>query len=257
MLEMRLLGGKVEIKSVLISSLELDPNNARKHSKDNLDAICNSLSKFGQRKPVVVHNGVVIAGNGTVTAARTLGWSEIVITEVPSFWDADTAKAFAIADNRTAELAEWDKEVLASQLLELENSDWDLTDIGFESDYTPREVSDMSMYTKKTDIPHYEIVGDKPKLQELFDDTKASQLKMEIVDAKVDTELHDFLMLAADRHVVFNYSKIAEYYAHAPANVQRLLEASALVIIDLDDAIARGYADLMVRLDELESESDE
>jgi len=247
----------MKVVQKLISELTADPNNARKHSDKNLDAIASSLEKFGQRKPIVVHNGVVIAGNGTLEAAQKLGWHEIAITEVPDNWDADTAKAYAIADNRTAELAEWDKDVLASQLLELENSDWDLIDLGFEADYMPREASDTSLYTHKVDIPHYEVVGDQPKLLELFNDATANHLKAEIAEAKVDPELHNFLMLAADRHVVFNYSKIAEYYAHAPANVQKLLEASALVIIDLDNAIARGYADLMVRVDELESESDE
>ena len=51
-------------------------------------------------------------------------------------------------------------------------------------------------------------------------------------------------MLAATRHVVFNYEKIAEFYAHAPAKIQRLFEASALVIIDFDDAIGGGYVKL-------------
>ena len=54
------------METVAIESLELDPNNARKHSKRNLDAIAASLEKFGQRKPIVIHNGVVIAGNGTL-----------------------------------------------------------------------------------------------------------------------------------------------------------------------------------------------
>ena len=115
-----------------ILKLTLDPNNARKHSEKNLKAIAASLEKFGQRKPIVVHRGVVIAGNGTVEAAKSLGWTDIAIAEVPDEWDADTAKAYALADNRSAELAEWDESELAKQLLELQDADWDITELGFE-----------------------------------------------------------------------------------------------------------------------------
>ena len=117
---------------VQIAQLALDPSNARKHSQRNLDAIAASLKKFGQRKPIVVHKGVVLAGNGTLEAAKTLGWTEIEVAEVPSDWDLDTAKAYALADNRTAELAEWDESELAKQLLELQDADWDITELGFD-----------------------------------------------------------------------------------------------------------------------------
>ena len=117
---------------VQIAQLSLDPSNARKHSQRNLDAIAASLKKFGQRKPIVVHKGVVLAGNGTLEAAKTLGWTEIEVAEVPSDWDLDTAKAYALADNRTAELAEWDESELAKQLLELQDADWDITELGFD-----------------------------------------------------------------------------------------------------------------------------
>jgi len=117
---------------VAIAELSLDPKNARKHSQRNLDAIAASLVRFGQRKPLVVHRGVVLAGNGTLEAARSLGWTEIEVAEVPDDWDNDTAKAYALADNRTAELAEWDESELAKQLLELQDADWDITELGFE-----------------------------------------------------------------------------------------------------------------------------
>ena len=117
---------------ISIAQLSLDPKNARKHSARNLEAIAASLLKFGQRKPLVVHRGVVLAGNGTLEAARSLGWTEIDVAEVPDDWDMDTAKAYALADNRTAELAEWDESELAKQLLELQDADWDITELGFE-----------------------------------------------------------------------------------------------------------------------------
>ena len=108
-----------------IAELKNDPANARKHSPRNLKAIRDSLDVFGQQKPIVIDSrGVVIAGNGTLEAARELGWDEIdvVITDL----DPAHAQAFGIADNRTAELAEWDTDVLGKLL---EGMDSDLADI--------------------------------------------------------------------------------------------------------------------------------
>lgn len=123
----------MNIETWLIKNLELDPNNARKHDQRNLDAIKESLDKFGQRKPIVVTaEGVVLAGNGTVEAAKALGWDEITVAVAPKEWDADTAKAYALADNRSAELADWDYKVLHNQLFELDTSGWNIEALGFD-----------------------------------------------------------------------------------------------------------------------------
>jgi len=97
---------ELEIKVIPIDDLTLDPNNARAHNQKNLDAIANSLQMFGQRKPVVITKELlVVAGNGTVEAAKQIGWKGLSCVTVPDDWDTDTIKAYAIADNRTAELA--------------------------------------------------------------------------------------------------------------------------------------------------------
>ena len=98
--------------AVPLDSLVQDPSNARKHSERNIESIANSLRLFGQRRAIVVQrNGrIVRAGNGTLQAARKLGWTEIAAVMVDD--DNATAMQFAIADNRTAELAEWDDETL-------------------------------------------------------------------------------------------------------------------------------------------------
>jgi len=123
----------MQLEPLKISSLTLDPNNARTHDNANLEAIAGSLTQFGQRKPIVIdQNNVIVAGNGTVTAAQSLGWTEIEAVRVPADWDADRIKAFALADNRTAELASWDQQVMASQLLELQEAGFDIEEFGFE-----------------------------------------------------------------------------------------------------------------------------
>ena len=98
--------------AVPIDTLVADPANARTHGPENLDAIAGSLHVYGQRKPVVARrdNGVVIAGNGTLAAARSLGWTHLAAVFVDD--DAATAAGYAVADNRTAELAGWDKDAL-------------------------------------------------------------------------------------------------------------------------------------------------
>jgi DNA modification methylase len=123
----------MKLEKIAIEKLTLDPNNARAHDDKNLKAIEGSLQEFGQRKPIVIdQNNVIVAGNGTVTAAKALGWTEIEAVRVPADWDADRIKAFALADNRTAELATWNQEVLEQQLRELDEVGIQVAGFGFE-----------------------------------------------------------------------------------------------------------------------------
>jgi ParB-like chromosome segregation protein Spo0J len=148
---------ELKLETVEISTLTLDPNNARKHSEKNLSAITNSLSTFGQRKPIVIgKDNVVIAGNGTLECAVRLGWTKISVVRVPADWDSDTVKAFALADNRTAELASWDAEILLDQLRELKIENWSINDLGFKDfDLKTREEIDTDM---KEIAERYEVV---------------------------------------------------------------------------------------------------
>jgi site-specific DNA-methyltransferase (adenine-specific) len=149
----------MNVDVVLIDDLELDPNNARRHSKKNLDAIAASLERFGQRKPIVVWRNRVVAGNGTLVAARSLGWREISVARCPDHWDELQVKAFALADNRSAELAEWDEQVLNAQLQELELAEFDVEAIGFETTVEPEPVIE-------DEIP--EVVEPKAKLGQVW-----------------------------------------------------------------------------------------
>ncbi len=107
--------------AVPIDGLKLDPGNARQHDEGNLAAIAASLREFGQVKPIVVHRDtkIIEAGNGTFLAAQTLGWSHLAVVFVEH--DAAAARGFSIADNRTAELATWNDELLAGLLEEMQD----------------------------------------------------------------------------------------------------------------------------------------
>jgi hypothetical protein len=109
----------------------------------------------------------------------------------------------------------------------------------------------LTKYTQKINIPHYEPTGEKPKISELINEEKAHELLNDILLSKVNPEERSFLIKATYRHLAFDYKKIAEYYANADQEMQKLMEKSALVIIDYDDAIKNGYALYSKRLQEM------
>lgn len=102
--------------------------------------------------------------------------------------------------------------------------------------------SDADLYTKKIQAPIYEPKSAKPPpIADLVDFTKAEQLLARIDGAKLPDDVKNFLRAAAVRHNVFRYDQIAEFYSHAPKDVQALMEESALVIIDFEKAIENGF----------------
>ena len=141
--------------AVSIDSLTPDPSNARKHDKRNIEAIKASLARFGQTKPIVLHaNGsTIIAGNGTWHAAKELGWTHIAAAKT----NLDTAEAVAygIADNKTAELAEWEDDTLRD-LMDALPDDLKLA-TGFEGD----EIAEMLRLP--SDEVHEDEVPPTPK----------------------------------------------------------------------------------------------
>jgi DNA modification methylase len=151
----------MKIQTLQIKDLTPDPNNARQHDDKNLKAIQGSLKEFGQRKPIVVTEaGVIVAGNGTVEAAKRLGWLEIQAVTVPGDWTPEQTKAFALADNRTAELAAWSPEVLASQLVELEAAGFEIEEFGFEKIEVAEEPREIVEDEVPESAPQRSSLGD-------------------------------------------------------------------------------------------------
>lgn len=109
--------------AVAIESLTGLESNPR---KGDVAAVAASLARFGQRKPIVARkdDGTIIAGNHTWQAAKKLGWKEIAVAFVGD--DDVTAQAYALADNRTAELGTYDEELLLQMIQEIQKIDEDL-----------------------------------------------------------------------------------------------------------------------------------
>lgn len=99
-------------------------------------------------------------------------------------------------------------------------------------------------YSSKIEAPIYEPKNKKPHLLELCDKSKTHRLIREIDNSNLPYEEKMFLIDAARRHNVFNYEKIADYYAHSNKEMQELMERSGLVIIDFEKAIQLGYVNL-------------
>ena len=106
---------------------------------------------------------------------------------------------------------------------------------------TQEQQSTQSTYTKKITTPVYEPKNKMPNVLELYDTTKRDSLVKEILEQNLPDEIQRFLISAAERHTVFKFSKVADFYAHAPRNIKELMENSALVIIDYDKAIENGF----------------
>ena len=114
------------------------------------------------------------------------------------------------------------------------------------------QIEKDERYTDKVGAPIYTPSEKCPFVGELYDKTKYDALMRQIEASDVSEQEKNFLKLAASRHIVFRYSKIADYYAHASKEMQRLMERSALVIIDFNKAIEYGYVKLSQNIERIQ-----
>jgi hypothetical protein len=143
-----------------MAALRLDPENARVHSERNVAAIAESLRRYGQRKPVVANKRtkIILAGNGTYVAAQRLGWTELACVWVQD--DKHTARGYALADNRTAELAEWDHHRLSALMRELRAAEGDGAIVGWTAaEIEPIVEDEWRPPTMESDLPERPALG--------------------------------------------------------------------------------------------------
>lgn len=129
--------------AVPCADLHEDPDNVRVHDDRSLHAVKQSLDRFGQRTPIVARHGKVIAGNARLAAARALGWSHIAVVSADAD-DDNTALLYAIADNRTGDLSEFDMAGLAEVLGALKDDDIDMSALGW-TDAELDEILDLDL----------------------------------------------------------------------------------------------------------------
>jgi hypothetical protein len=247
---------KHKIEYINVDKLSAYETNSRTHSDDQIKQIADSIKEFGFTNPVLIdQDGTIIAGHGRVQAAKKIRMDEVPCIRLSHLTEAQR-KAYVIADNKLALNAGWDDDLLKSEIEALQMMDFDIDLLGFDQNEL-NEIIDLedgeeeNPYTQKVESPNYEPVGDKPDISELYEDGHALGLIEDIKNSKLPEKEKKFLMAAASRHIIFDYGKVANYYAHSNAEVQKLMEDSALVIIDFNKAIEQGYVKLNDRLNEI------
>lgn len=247
-----------ETRLVSVEDIATHPKNP---NRAEIARIVESIEENGFYGTIVVQRstGYIIKGNHTYRAAVAAGLEEVPVTYVEI--DDDRAVRIMIADNRIAEFGERDEEVLAELMKGLDGlegtgySEEEFADLlaelgegGGGGSGDPIDDTDPN-YERKVEAPVYEPKSEfPPPVEALYDETKTNELLDRIEEAELPDEVRRFLRAAAARHTVFDYEEIAEFYSHASADVQALFEDSALVIIDFDAAVEKGFVKLVGEL---------
>lgn len=254
----------LESRLVPIESITPYPDNPRRGEQE---AITASIRDLGLYAGVVVQRstGRIVVGNHRRHGLVDLGAQLIPV----DFLDVDDTRAAAIVarDNRTSDMGGYDDADLLAllssepEVLALSGyGDDDLAALverildspGADVPFDPNDP----LYTRKMDPIQYHPTMDRPPSPaDMVNRSKAEELVAQITATEgLPPEVSDFLIAGAQRHLVFNYANVAEFYAHADPEVQALMEASALVIVDYEDAILHGYVRITSRLRELREE---
>jgi hypothetical protein len=244
-----------KIKMVKIDRLIPYEYNARDHSEEQIQQIAASITEFDFLAPIIVDEKFnILAGHGRLQAARLLGMETVPCVEHNHLTE-DQKAAYILADNKIAEAATWNRSRLREEIERLTKiQKVDLTVAGFNNLDIERILQGRSpanpnnIYTRKIEAPTYEPRNRTPTVKELYDDSKTKQLQQEITEADIPETIKEFLHKAAERHTVFDFENIADFYAHTTADIQRLMEKSALVIIDFNQAIEYGYISMVEKL---------
>lgn len=227
------------MKQVDISAVKKNPTNPRFIKNDKFKKLVQSIKDFPKMleiRPIVVNKEMVIlGGNMRFEACKQAGLQKVWI-KIADELTKEEQQEFIIKDNSS--FGEWDWDVLANEWDKEQLDKW-----GLELKINDQKNDDI--YSKKINAPLYEAKKAKPELDSLFDSTKYLHILKSIDENKSLNEKEKyFLKLAATRHIVFDFSKIADYYSHSEKEIQKEFEKSALVIIDYDQAIREGYVEL-------------
>lgn len=246
-----------ETRLVSVKDISTHPRNP---NRAEIARIVESIKQNGFYGTLVVQQstGYIIKGNHTYRAAIAAGLEEVPVTYVEV--DDERATRIMIADNRIAEFGVRDEATLSELLKGLDglegtgysDEEFEALLAGLESggggDGGAAEDTDPN-YERKVEAPIYEPKAEfPPPVEALYDETKTNELLDRIEEAELPDEVRRFLRAAAARHTVFDYEEIAEFYSHASADVQALFEDSALVIIDFDAAVEKGFVKLVGEL---------
>ena len=143
-----------DIQMIPIGDITPYANNPR-NNKDAVDKVAASLREFGFKQPIVVDkDNVVIAGHTRLKAAKKLKMKEVPVLVADDLTE-EQVKAYRLADNKTAEFAEWDFDLLADELSDI--VDIDMSDFGFDLDFDDEDDSEQKIKNgSEIDISEYD-----------------------------------------------------------------------------------------------------
>ena len=234
----RIVGHGEEAPDQLLAN----PRNWRIHPQEQQDALGGILDQVGWVQDVIVNRNTGHVVDGHLRVALALSREEPIVPVVYVELTKEEEELILATIDPLAGLAATDASMLAELVEDTNVEDETLAKVLHElAGLQAPPVSKDEGYTQKIVSPIYEPTGDKPDVADLYDQSVTAELLAEIATADLGDDLRALLAAAAARHTVLNFGQIANYYAHAAPDVQRLMEASALVIIDSEQAIERGF----------------
>ena len=154
---------------------------------DAVDAVASSIREFGFKVPIVVDSeGVVVSGHTRLKAAKALGLTEVPVI-VADDLDETKIKAFRLADNKVAELADWDESLLVKELEELADLSYDMGRFEFDLDPGPDDDDDDDLGDIPDNINVMEtfalnvIVSDEAEQAELYEEMLGRGYEVKVV----------------------------------------------------------------------------
>ena len=230
-----------------LSDLKLLENNPRKIDDKDFEKLGEDIEEMGNFRPLIIDTENVILGGNQRYKQLLKKYGddfEVEVSLPDRKLSKEERKKIIIIDN--THRGDWDLDILGEDFGDI------LEDLGFGD----LIGDDSDFYTAKIEVPIYEVRGEKPKIEELVDCEKVQKLIVEIENMEgIEKEIKDFLLIAVTRFYGFNFSKIADFYAHSDDKVKRIMEKLALVIVDYDKAIENGFVDFV--LDIMEEQEEE
>ncbi len=254
-----------EIRKVKVKSLQEAPWNFRKHGSDQRSAFEGTVDEigwYGYPDVFETADGTLMICDGHLRKSFLLehyGKNATIEVNVTDFNEEDAKKA-TLTHDPLAAMAEADEQILGELMagLDIDNESLESMLAGLADEhgidlFEPDLPSDLidPKYSRKITSPVYEPSGPKPPLSALIDRRKTKAIIKQVIESELDDRTKKFLRLAAERHTVFDFRQIAEFYCHSDEATQDLMEQSGLVIIDFDKAIQHGFVHLTERLGEI------
>ena len=255
-----------QIKTILIKcdnekTLDIDEmtelqGGLKIRNESDYEKIKKSILTYGFSFPFFTwksgKTNYLLDGHGRYETLKRMQEEGYIIPPLPVYYVK--AKDKAEAKQKLLRLnSQYGKMTKESVLEFAEDIDLNFDEIALPNGLINFDNDDEEKYTKKVQSPIYEPTEkDPPTIKMLYDDERQKRLLEQIENSELDEEVKQFLILASYRFIKFDFTKIAEYYAHIENSEEKeLFELLALIIIDYNKAIENGFVEMQSELEKL------